>query len=110
METVVSFLVLGTLAGKIVELFKYLKNGDRNGAFTLLSVWIAGIMVIFLGANADAFSALVVPGMEVPLGSLNWASLVLVGMSLTSFIAFGYDFKKALDNSDSAKQPPLLKR
>lgn len=109
METVVSFLVLGTLAGKIVELLKYIKAKDTNGAFTLLSVWVAGFVVLVLGANASAFEMLMVPGMEVPLGQLNWASLVLVGMSLTSFVSFGYDFKKALDGSDTAKQPSLFK-
>lgn len=109
METAILLVALGTLAGKVVGFIKYLVNKDKNGYITQAAVWLAGLVVVFLGSNASAFEEVVVPGMGVPLGLLSWADVVLVGLSLSSFISFGYDFKKAFDGSDSAKEPPLVK-
>lgn len=107
MEEAISLVVLGTLAGKLVDFFKYVHAKDWNAVTTQAAVWVAGVIVIVLGANADAFQALVIPGMESELGSLNTWSLLLIGLSLTSLISVVYDFKKAVDGSDSAAVPKL---
>jgi len=108
MEQALAFGTIGLLASKVIEMLKYLRNKDMNGAFTLAAVWIAGVVSTFLAAAAKVTETLVLPGTSIPLGTLDGASLVLIGLTLTSTIGTVYDFKKALDNGDSAKQPPLL--
>lgn len=109
MEQALSLLILGALATKIIDFVKYVRNKDWNAAITQAATWVAGVVVIMLAANANAFEVLVLPGMADPLGSLNVWSLILIGLTLTSFISFAYDFKKAIDGTDSAKAPPLTK-
>jgi uncharacterized membrane protein len=108
MESVITLGVLVTLASKVVELLKYFRVKDWNAAFTQIATWLAGVVVIMIGAAADAFEHLIVPGMESPLGTLDFASQVLVGLTSMSALMVVYDYKKALDGGDSAKQPPLF--
>lgn len=107
MEQVIALAVLGTLASKIVDLAKFLRVHDWNAVITQVATWVAGIVVVMFGANADAFEALIIPGMDAPLGAMNAWSQILIGLTLTSFISFTYDFRKAFDNTDSAKLPQL---
>lgn len=109
MDKAALLAAIGTLASKVVGFLKYLRNKDWNASFTLVAVWVAGVVAVVLGAAAEVTEGLVLPGTLTPLGSLDGASQVFLGMSLTSFIAFVYDFRKALDNTDFAKEPPLLK-
>jgi len=99
---------LGALASKVIELLKLLRAKDVNGAVTLVSIWVAGLVAVFLGAEADVTENLSLPGTGIPLGSLDTGSKILLGLVMMSSISFAYDFKKAFDQSDSAKQPPLL--
>lgn len=108
MESFIVAAAIPFLAGKAIELLKYLKNKDWNGAVTLVSVWVAGIVALVIAAAAEVTETFVVPGTTIPLGSLDGPSLVLLGMTLTSITSTVYDFKKALDSTDSAKQPPLI--
>lgn len=108
MEQAAALAAIGFLASKIIELVKYLKNKDWNGFVTLVSMWIAGVVVTVLAAVAEVTEALVLPGTSVPLGVLDGPSLVFLGATLSSVVSFAYDAKKAVDRSDSAKQPPLL--
>lgn len=100
---------LGTLASKVVEFLKQARNKDWNATLTLAIVWVAGILTTVLAAAAKLTEGLEVPGTGVTFGSLDGPSQIFLGMSLSSFIAFVYDFKKAIDDGDSPKQPPLLK-
>lgn len=107
MEEAISLVVLGTLAAKIIDVVKFARVKDWNAVATQAATWVAGVVVVLLGANADAFEALVIPGMEAALGDLNFWSQFLIGLTLTSFISFTYDFRKAFDNTDSAKLPQM---
>lgn len=107
MEFVVGLGALVALAWKFVDFSKQVTNKDWNAALTQVYMWLAGLVAVLLGANADAFEAIIIPGMEKPLGDLNFWSLVIIGLSFTSVGSVAYDFKKAFDNSDSAKMPPL---
>lgn len=107
MEEAITLVILGTLAGKFVDWVKFIQAKDWNATITQLAVWGAGVAVILLGANADAFEALMLPGFDRPIGDMNFYSLMLIGLSLTSLISFAYDFKKAIDGTDSAKTPHL---
>jgi len=107
MEVVVSLAALIALPWKVVDWAKLLVNKDWNGAITQLVAWVAGVLALVAGANSDAFEAFAIPGMIKPIGDLNTWSLILLGVAMMSAGSVAYDFKKALDGSDSAKMPPL---
>lgn len=109
MDKAALLAALGFLASKVVEFLKYVRVKDVNAAVTLVSVWVAGVVVTVLGAHAAVLEGVVIPGTGVSLESLDGPSQVFLGMVLTSFVSFTYDLKKALDGSDSAKQPPLVR-
>ncbi len=98
--------LLGALVYKFVDFLKFVKVGDWNAAGTQAIAWLAGILAITLFANSD-FSAGINFG-ERSLGSLNFISQVVIGLSATSLFSAFYDVKRALDNSDSARTPSLI--
>lgn len=94
------------LMWKIVDFVKHVRVRDINAVVTQLAVWGAGVLVTFLLAGSD-FAEGVSIG-DTTLGALNAASVVLVGLCLGASASVGYDFKRSLDNSDSAAQPALV--
>lgn len=99
---------LAALAVKVTSALKYLTSGAWREAATQAVTWGAGIGVVALAAQADLSSGIAIG--DVALGSLDFPSQILVGISLGSLGSFGYDIKKAVDGSDSAHEPPLASR
>jgi hypothetical protein len=102
-------LVLGLMAflvSKIVDFGKFITNRDINGMVTQLLTWVAGVVVVFLGANTDWADG--IPVGTDSLGSLGWPSLLLLGLTISSSASFLYDARAAVDNTDSAAMPRLL--
>lgn len=105
--------VLGLIVYKLLDFFKYVVNKNWNGALTILIGWAAGIIGIFLFASSTFGSQLQIgEGHHHPLllGSLDPSSKVILGMAATNLLAVFYDAKKAVDGSDSAKTPKLIKK
>lgn len=97
---------LVALAWKLVDTVKALRAGDVNIVVTQLAVWGAGVLVVWLGSETRWGDSIDING--VALTHLNTAEIVLLGMCLLSAGSVLYDFKKAVDNTDSAAFPPLL--
>jgi hypothetical protein len=103
----ITALSLVALVAKLIDFFRYASARDRNGVVTQAAAWAAGVAVAFLAAAADLTAGLTLVG-DVPLGSVNGWSLVLVGVSLASLASAGADYKRARDGRDSAAVPTLL--
>lgn len=97
---------LAALVVKITSVLKYLSAGQFREALTQVVPWVAGILVAIVAANADVASGIVIWG-DMALGQLDGWSQVLAGVALGSGGSLVYDFKKAVDNSDTAAEPPL---
>lgn len=102
---VLTLAALAALAAKLVSALKYLLDRDTRQFLTQLIVWVAGVLVVLVAAQADIAAGIVVG--STPLSALDIWSQVLVGLQLSSTAAFAYDFKKAIDGTDSAAEPPL---
>lgn len=107
MESALALTILGTLGWKLVDFSKFLTNKQWNAAVTQLYAWLVGIVLVVLTSAADVFEGFALPGMTVPVGDMDFGSLLVVGMSMSSLMGVGFDFKKAIDGSDSAVVPPL---
>ena len=94
------------LIWKIVDFAKLVRARDVNGIVTQAVVWVAGVAIFFLLASTDYATGIRIGG--VVLAHLNGPSLILIGLSAGSSAAVGYDFKRAVDHSDSATMPPLI--
>lgn len=108
MEVVTVGLVIA-LIWKIVDVLKYAVAAEWVPLRTQLVVWVAAIGVVLLAAQADLTEGLQLIG-GVALGNLNVWSLILAGLLIGSGASGTVDFKKALDNTDSAGVPPLATR
>jgi ABC-type branched-subunit amino acid transport system permease subunit len=103
---VAATFIFGALVLKLVDFLKYLKNGDSNGIVTLLLGWAAGVAAVQI-ISWTQWNDEIKIGDET-LNSLSFASQIVLGFVATSVAAVVYDFKKAVDNSDSAKTPNLV--
>jgi hypothetical protein len=109
-------LILAALSLKGTDLIKYSLNllnsetksrGEAlNGLITLLLGGVVGIVVVVVMAQTQW-------GDEIPIGSerldkLGGGSLVVLGLTISSFASTLYDLKKAVDRTDSASTPAIL--
>lgn len=108
MEQVVILTSVAFLSNKIIELIKWLRAKDWNAAITLIAIHISGVIVMLFAAASKVTETLVVPGTSAAIGTLDTASVVFIGLVLTSLTSKLYDLQKAIDRSDTAKQPPLV--
>lgn len=108
MEAVVIFAGLAFAINKTMSVLKALINRDVNTVVSQVGIWALGFAGLSLAAHAAVTEAYALPGFTEPLGTLDWASLALLGWILGSSGSFAYDFKKAVDGSDSASEAKLV--
>ncbi|MCK9895757.1 hypothetical protein [Frankia sp. AgB32] len=99
-------VAVGTLVFTFVNFLTYVRARRWNGVLTQVIAWVAGIGAIMLAARTDFAS-------EVSFGTSNLKEMdietqVFLGLIATSILSTVNEFKKAIDNSDSAKKDPLL--
>src|SRR5438128_8970612 len=100
-----SIVTLSTLLWKMVQFIKNLTNRLWDPALTQVLAWVFGILLVALAVHASLASTIKIWG--TTLDKLNWASLLLLGLSLSSFSSALVEVKKAVDRNDSAVQPSL---
>lgn len=86
---------------------KELLNGQVKKSLTFAVVFGIAVGVAFLVRASDFAAGVDVGG--TTLAGLNGASTVLFAFGLASLSKVGYEAKKAVDGSDSAVEPPLLR-
>jgi hypothetical protein len=97
---------LAALVTKLTSFVKYVTSGEYREVVTQLVAWGAGVLVVVVAGAAEGIQDLVVIG-ETTLEQLNLAAEILSGLALGSGASLVYDAKKAIDNTDSAVEPPL---
>jgi hypothetical protein len=107
MEDFATLAALAALVLKVTSLIKYLTAGMIREAVTTLVPWVAAFGVLVLAGQADATAALVLPGMKTVIGDMDIASLLLAAPVLGASASVVFDFKKAIDGTDSAAEPKL---
>lgn len=100
---------LAATVAKIIDFFRLLSNfaTQKSAVITQLGAFAAGIIGVELYAHSDYASGIVLG--DIPLSTANGASLVLIGLAVSSFASLAVDFKQAIDHTDSAAKPPLIK-
>lgn len=109
MDDLLTFAGLAALGVQVTAIIKYLSNAQVRQAVTAVLPWLGLFVVLILAGQADATSAIAVPGLDTTLGALDIASAALVAMSVGSAGSVALvDFRKAVDSSDTAAQPGLM--
>jgi len=111
MDSLVTFtttVALGAVIYTSVNLIKYLKAQDWNGVLTLLLAAAVGIGIACWAANSDMTAALTPIEGGQALKDMDFGSLALFGVALSSTFSVVADFRSAFDNSDSGAKPPLV--
>jgi hypothetical protein len=104
--------LLAVLILKFTDFLKNVKAGAEgkgwNGAVTQVIVWAAALGGVFLMSASD-FGVTKIPILDIALNDADGATKLLLGLMGGSLASVVYDAKKAVDNTDSAAQPPLIK-
>lgn len=103
-----TIFALGAIVFTLINFLKFVRSGDWNAAGTQLIVWVSGIVVVAIGAQAIISNSLEIPGTTLALGKLDIWSQVLVGLQASSLFSALNEAKKAVDNRDTAQTPSLL--
>lgn len=109
METFAPLAALTATIFTVISLLRYVRGRDWNGAATILTVWVAGVVVLLLFAQSTWAETLVIPGLaDQPLSTLNFASLVILGLQLGSTATAFNEIRGAIDQSSSTAKPKLV--
>lgn len=103
----VPLLAMSAFVKKVVDMVKFVAAGDVNAVVTQLVAWVAGIAAVFLAAKSDFGSQMVIN--QLALSSLNNWALAFTGLVLASIAGVGWDTISAIDNTNSANTPRLLR-
>jgi hypothetical protein len=103
----VTFAALVAIATHVTSIAKYASAGDGKATLESLLPIVGLFVVLLVGAQADATAGVVVPGLTTPLGDLDVFSLVVVALAGGSGGAQLYNFRRAIDQHDTAIEPPL---
>lgn len=99
-------LLLAALAKKVVDFLRQARGKDTSAVVTQLVAWVAGIVVVYLGAHVDFAGAINVANMSLDQMSL-WTQTIL-GLVVGSVGSVGKDLLKALDNTQTEASPELV--
>ena len=111
MDSLVEFTTVAALGAVVytaVNLLKYLRAQNWNGVVTLLVAAAIGIGIAAWAANSDITAALHPIEDGPPISDMDFGSLALFGVALSSTFSVVADFRKAFDNGDTAAKPQLL--
>lgn len=99
-------IAMGALVFQTINFLKALTNKNWSGAVTQAVAWVAGVVVVTLVARTDYASGVVFG--DRPLDQLNGASRIMLGLMASSLLGVVNEVKKAIDTTDSARQPALF--
>jgi len=94
------------LVKKVIDFLKYVTNRDLNGVLTTAGAWIGGIVVIVLFAQSNFAEGIKIG--DTTLAAINFASLVVVGMSIGSGAGLANDWISAKEPKDDPARLKLL--
>ena len=99
-------LAMAALVYQVVAFLRFLRGKDVNGALTIVTGWAAGLVAVLLVAQTDFANGIGVG--DQTLATLNFASQVFVGLTLSSLAGFGNDVLGAVDQWRSTAKPRLV--
>jgi hypothetical protein len=100
-------ILFGALVLKLLDFVKSCVQRDKNGVVTILTGWVAGVLAVLAFARTEFADELRVG--DQALASLGVGSQIVFGLVATSVAGYLYDLKKAIDNSDTASTPKMLR-
>lgn len=104
-SSLIGVALVAALALKFTDFLKFLSVKDWKSATTQLLTWGGAFVVIVLVAHSSLASTVVIQGLH--LYHASWADQLLAALLLGSFGSLLYDYKAAIDNTDSASTPTL---
>jgi len=106
----VTVIVFTALVWKVVDFLRMLFNfkTQKSGIITQLTAWGGGVALVVIAAHAGVTKALVLPGSDQALGTMDFASLILIGLLVSSVASAAVDVKQAVDGTDTATKPSML--
>lgn len=89
--------LIGAMTWTAVSFLKHIRAKEYNNALTLVVVVAVSVGVAFL-----------VQAAEMAFVGDNAATVVIAGYAASSALRVVYEYKKAIDTSDSASEPKLI--
>lgn len=103
-ESALILALVAAIITKFVDFSRYVKNGDKNGALTQIYVWVVSVLTTLAFAKSGLMSDVVLPFSDMPFEQYGLIAQILIGLAPGSLGSVVVDLRKAVDNTDSAKQ------
>jgi hypothetical protein len=107
MPDLTQLVALGSIAYTLVNFIRYAGATDWSSVVSQAVAWAVGVCTTLLVAHTDLAAAFTFGSKT--LGQVGWLSQFLVGLAAASSISIVYQFTKAVDTSQSARVPSMLR-
>jgi hypothetical protein len=97
---------LGALILIVMGFVRDVQGGKYKSALTTVITWVVGIIAVTLYAHSMFGDTVVISGIR--LNDMDFVTLVLIGLQVSSFAGTIWTVTKAIDNTQSAAKPQLL--
>lgn len=104
---VISLITLGLLGKKLIDLAKDIRAKDIDGALTMLTSFLVGILLVVAYVHSDFSVGQAIGGLV--WHNLNGAAQVLAGLNLGAAMASSHDVLATFDSNQSSATPKLFK-
>jgi len=103
-------IVFSALVWKVIDFLRMLFNfnAQKSAIVTQVTAWVGGVALVLVAAQGDVTKHLVLPGSDQTLGAMDFVSLILIGLLVSSLASGIVDVKQAIDGTDSASKPPMI--
>lgn len=107
--TIAGLVGMLALVKTVVDFLRRLANwpADRAAVIHQALAFLGGTAVVFL-YSASQLGDFAIPGTKLLLSDMNGWTKVIVGLSIGGLASLVTDFIKSVDNTDSAKAPPII--
>jgi hypothetical protein len=105
MPDLTTLVALGTFVFTITNLVRFALATNWSSVLSQVLAWVAGVVASLVVAHTDLAAGFAIG--QKSLKNVSSFSQILVGLAAASSISVVYQFKQALDNSDTAAVPSL---
>src|SRR4051812_14240395 len=105
MPDLTSLVALGTVVFTLTNFVRFALATDWPSVVSQVFAWAAGVVASLVVAHTDLADAFEIGSKN--LGSVGAFDQILVGLAAASSISIVYQFKQAVDQTDSARVPSM---
>lgn len=97
-----ALFLLAAMVYTLIQLGKNAQAGEWKAVVTIVTAWVAGILAILVFVHSAWAAEITLDKVQLD-DALSWGDYLIAGFAVSGLAAAFTDYRKARDNTDTAK-------